>query len=231
VLVVKHNGALNLVTLRYRLKDVAIKARQGVVQSRQRGLPGRLVHHPGVGSRRVRRLKSSGWSRRPCLGAGCGDKRRRPAAHCGVHDLVEHREGGLGASGVRSLRDSVRLDPQGSREAGQPAREVRRHRHAAPGQQGKSIVYEQPKLSKPLPYKKSDQFKSFGYYTETDDVRGGMGLEERAEFQKFVDDGGTLMTFGIASTFPASSASPRVSIRRRCSRGSMDRARTCRARS
>ena len=45
--------------------------------------------------------------------------------------------------------------------------------------------------------------KRFGYYTETDDVRGGMGLEGAAEFQKFVDEGGWLMTFGIASTFPA----------------------------
>ena len=57
------------------------------------------------------------------------------------------------------------------------------------GTGGKSIVYELPKLSKPLPYKKSDQFKSFGNYTETDDVRGGMGLEGAAEFQKFVDEG------------------------------------------
>ena len=46
-------------------------------------------------------------------------------------------------------------------------------------QNGKSIVYEQPKLSKPLPYKKNDKFKSMGMYAETDDVRGGMGLDGR----------------------------------------------------
>ena len=40
-------------------------------------------------------------------------------------------------------------------------------------------------------------------YAETDDVRGGMGLEGAAEFQKFVEDGGVLMTFGVASYFPA----------------------------
>ena len=70
-------------------------------------------------------------------------------------------------------------------------------------QNGKSIVYEQPKLSKPLPYKKNDKFKSMGMYAETDDVRGGMGLAGAAEFQKFVDDGGVLMTMGVASSFPA----------------------------
>ena len=68
---------------------------------------------------------------------------------------------------------------------------------------GKAIVYEQPKLSKPLPYKKNDTFKSLGFYAETDDVRGGMGLEGAAEFQKFVEAGGVLLTFGVASYFPA----------------------------
>ncbi|MEQ1912000.1 MAG: hypothetical protein ABMA15_24480, partial [Vicinamibacterales bacterium] len=71
------------------------------------------------------------------------------------------------------------------------------------GNGGKGIVFEQPKLSKPLPYLKSEQFKSFGYYTETDDVRGGMGLEGALEFQKFVDAGGVLVTLGVASGFPA----------------------------
>ena len=70
-------------------------------------------------------------------------------------------------------------------------------------QNGKSVVYEQPKLSKPLPYRKSERFKSLGMYAETDDVRGGMGLEGVTEFQKFVDAGGTVMTFGVASYFPA----------------------------
>jgi hypothetical protein len=71
------------------------------------------------------------------------------------------------------------------------------------GNGGKSIVYEAPKLSKPLAYKKNDKFKSLGMYTETDDVRGGMGLEGAAEIARFVSQGGVLMTFGVASFFPA----------------------------
>jgi hypothetical protein len=70
-------------------------------------------------------------------------------------------------------------------------------------QNGKSVVYEQPKLSRPLPYKKSDEFKSLGMYAETNDVRGGMGLEGVTEFQKFLDAGGLVMTFGVSSYFPA----------------------------
>lgn len=71
------------------------------------------------------------------------------------------------------------------------------------GGSGKGIVFEQPKLSKPLPYRKSARFRSFGFYSETDDVRGGMGLEGAAELQRFVDEGGLLITMGIASSFPA----------------------------
>ncbi len=135
VLVVKHNGALNLVTLRYRLKDVAIKGAKASFKAGSEDYPGRLVHHPGVGSCASGDRKARAGRDGPCLGAGCGDKRRRSAAHRDLHDLVEHRESRLGAAGVRSLRDPLRSHPQGSREAGQPAREVRRHRHAAPGQQ------------------------------------------------------------------------------------------------
>src|SRR5262249_42281453 len=70
------------------------------------------------------------------------------------------------------------------------------------GASAKALVYEQPKASKPLPYKHSDRFKSLGMYGETEDVRGGMGLEGAAELQKFVDQGGVLMTFGTSSFFP-----------------------------
>ena len=52
------------------------------------------------------------------------------------------------------------------------------------GNGGKSIVYELPKLSKPLPYRKSEQFKSFGYLhrdrrcARRDGSRGRGGVPE-----------------------------------------------------
>jgi hypothetical protein len=73
--------------------------------------------------------------------------------------------------------------------------------HQTSGARG--IVYEAPKLSKPLPFRKNERFTSFGMYAETDDVRGGMGLAGAAEFAAFVEEGGVLMTFGVASYFPA----------------------------
>lgn len=78
------------------------------------------------------------------------------------------------------------------------------------GPTGKGLVYEQAPASKPLPYRKSDTFKSLGLYGETADVRGGMGLTGVAALQRFVEDGGLLLTLGVASYFPAEFGLTRV---------------------
>ena len=54
-----------------------------------------------------------------------------------------------------------------------------------------------------MPYKKSDDFKTLGMYGESDDISGGMGLEGVVELQKFVEQGGLMITLGTASSFPA----------------------------
>ena len=135
VTIVKHNGALNLITLRYRLKDVADEGREGRVQGRRRRVPGRLVrssNRPAIAC--ARKSRRSAWSRpRAASAPTVRDRRRRSAAHRDVHHVVEHGEGRLGPARVRSLGDSVRPDPQGSRAGRrEPAREVRRDRDAAP---------------------------------------------------------------------------------------------------
>jgi hypothetical protein len=52
----------------------------------------------------------------------------------------------------------------------------------------------------PLPYKKSAEFPSLGANDQSDDIRGGMGLEGLMELVKFVQQGGTLITEGSTST-------------------------------
>jgi hypothetical protein len=55
----------------------------------------------------------------------------------------------------------------------------------------------------PLPYKKTTQTPNLGYVDQSDDIRGGMGIEGLAELAKFVQDGGTLITEGsTAVIFP-----------------------------
>ena len=71
------------------------------------------------------------------------------------------------------------------------------------GGNAKRIVFDIEPKAKPLSYRKSERFKSFGMYGESDDITGGMGLSGAAEFQRFVEGGGVLITLGTASFFPA----------------------------
>ncbi|MEP6621647.1 MAG: M14 family zinc carboxypeptidase [bacterium] len=55
----------------------------------------------------------------------------------------------------------------------------------------------------PLPYKKTPTTQSLGYMDQSDDIRGGMGIEGLMNLYKFVQDGGTLITEGSTATiFP-----------------------------
>jgi hypothetical protein len=205
VTIVKHNGALNLITLRYRLKDIAMKGAKAPFKVGDVEFPaGSLIIESA--SDRVRKEVAS-------LGLVATAVASAPAAETVNVDLPRlamyttwantekvgwvrlafdrweipfdliHKDHVQAGANLRSKYDVIVMPHQTNN--------------------GKSIVYEQPKLSKPLPYKKNDQFKSLGFYAETDDVRGGMGLAGAAELQKFVEEGGVLVTMGVASYFPA----------------------------
>jgi Zinc carboxypeptidase len=71
------------------------------------------------------------------------------------------------------------------------------------GGSGKRLVFDIENRGQPIAYKKSEQFKNLGMYGESDDITGGMGTEGVSEFEKFVKGGGVLVTLGTASFFPA----------------------------
>ena len=212
---VKHNGSLNLITLRYRLKDLPIKA----LKSAMKVGPGTdkvgeypagslviAVSGPAQGERIRKEIESLGLVASSLTGPfSLGETVDVDLPRVAMYttwantekvgwvrlafdrfeipfDLI-HKDHVQTGANLRSKYDVIVMPHQ--------------------TQNGKSIVYEQPKLSKPLPYKKNDNFKSFGLYAQTDDVRGGMGLAGAAELQKFVDEGGVLLTLGVASAFPA----------------------------
>jgi len=74
-----------------------------------------------------------------------------------------------------------------------------------PNQAGtaKRLVFDIESRGQPIAYKKSGQFRNLGMYGESDDITGGMGLEGVAELDKFVKSGGVLVTLGVSSYFPA----------------------------
>ena len=71
------------------------------------------------------------------------------------------------------------------------------------GANGKRLVFDIENRGKPIPYKKDPKYPSLGSYGESDDITGGMGLSGVAEFDRFVRDGGLLVTLGTSSFFPA----------------------------
>jgi hypothetical protein len=71
------------------------------------------------------------------------------------------------------------------------------------GGSAKRVVFDIESRGTPIAYTKSETFKNLGMYGESDDITGGMGLEGVTEFDKFVKAGGVVVTLGTASYFPA----------------------------
>jgi hypothetical protein len=205
VTIVKHNGALNLITLRYRLKDVPMKAAKAAFKAGDVEYPAGSLIIESASDRVKKEVQSLGLAAAAAAAAPSTETVNVDVPRIAMYttwantekvgwvrlafdrweipyDLI-HKDHVQSGANLRAKYDVVVMPHQTAN--------------------GKSIVYEQPKLSKPLPYKKNDRFKSLGMYAETDDVRGGMGLAGAAEFQKFVEAGGVLVTMGVASAFPA----------------------------
>jgi hypothetical protein len=71
------------------------------------------------------------------------------------------------------------------------------------GGSGRRIVYDVEAGDKPIAYTRTERFKFLGAYGQSEDIRGGMGLEGVLELHKFVEEGGVLITLGGASFLPA----------------------------
>jgi hypothetical protein len=54
----------------------------------------------------------------------------------------------------------------------------------------------------PIPYRPANGPSGIGTIDTSDDITGGMGFEGLAELERFVDEGGTLITLGSASVLP-----------------------------
>lgn len=202
--IVAHNGALNLVTLRYRLKDLPVRAAHASFKVGDVEYPAGTFIINGHGDRVRKEVESLGLTATLVRSAPEVETVDVDLPRLAIYTTWSNTEK-VGWVRLAFDRWEIPYDlihkdhaKQGNLR-GQYDVIVMPHQ----GNSGKSIVYEQPKLSKPLAYRKHDTFTTFGMYTETDDVRGGMGLEGATEFAKFVQDGGVLLTFGVASFFPA----------------------------
>ena len=208
VFAIKHNGSLNLITLRYRLKDLSVKGAKASFKAGDAEFPAGsfLISATGNDAGRVRKeienlgLVAARLAAMPAVETVDVDLPRIAIYTTWTNtekvgwvrlafdrfeipfDLI-HKDHVQSGANLRAKYDVI-LVPHQTANA-------------------KSLVYEAPKLEKPLPYKRNEKFKSLGMYGETEDVRGGMGLDGASELAKFVEDGGLMLTFGVSSFFPA----------------------------
>jgi hypothetical protein len=205
VTAVRHNGSLNLITFRYRLNDVAVRAASAAFTAGDEEFPAGSFLIRGDADRVRTEVEMLGLEAVALASMPDVDTVDVDLPRLAIYTTWQNTEK-VGWVRLAFDRWEIPFDlihkDHVQRGANLRSKyDVIVMPHQTSG--GRGIVYEAPKLSKPLPYRKSDRFKSLGMYAETDDVRGGMGLAGAAEFAAFVEEGGVLMTFGVASFFPA----------------------------
>lgn len=203
VLAVAHQGAQSLVTFRWRMKDQEVQATEEAFDVGEQKLPAGTLLLPNTSQARtaVEELGLRGYAiaAMPAVAKHAVDLPRiavystwgstqqvgwvrHALDHFAIpYDLIfkdRARQGGL-----RAQYDVI-LVPSQSGSA-------------------KSLVFDLEPRQIPLAYQSGGTEKTFGMYGESSDITGGMGLEGALEFQRFVADGGTLITLGAATYFPA----------------------------
>jgi hypothetical protein len=206
VVAVLHNGSNHLITLRYRLKDVSFEAIEKPAKAGDTELPAgsflvenspRLRAEIGkLGLQAVALAKAPDVAKhsleipRVAMFSTWGSTQdvgwvRYAFDHFEIaYDLIYKER--IRKGNLRADYDVIVIPSQGRGGA-------------------KSLVFDvEPRPNgKALAYKKSSEYPSLGMYGETDDISGGMGLAGVAEIDKFVNQGGLLITLGASSFLPA----------------------------
>jgi hypothetical protein len=203
VTAILHNGSNNLITLRYRLHDLKFEAIEQpfkdlpagslLVASSPRvkaeveklGLQAvALAAAPDVKKHELdlpRVAMFSTWGATQDVGWV-----RYAFDHFEVkYDLIYKER--IRQGNLKAAYDVIVVPHQGGRGGG-----------------AKGLIFDvEGKPGKKFAYTQDPTYPSLGLYGESEDISGGMGLQGVAELDKFVNQGGVLITLGAASYLPA----------------------------
>jgi Zinc carboxypeptidase len=209
-IVVANHGANALATLRYRVKDVKVRAADTAFTVAQSSYPaGSLVIDTNQAGHDVRALVGEAVR---SLGLSAVSLAAMPDVQ--AHDVDLPRLAMYSTWGntqevgwVRHAFDQFEVPyeliyKERARRGGLRA-DYDVILIPSQGPTAKRLVYDIDMRGAPLPYAISPAFPSLGAYGESDDIRGGMGLEGVLELQRFLEAGGTIVTLGASSAFPA----------------------------
>ncbi len=199
------NGAVNMVTLRYRLKDIPVRIAEQSFKAGDQNIPaGSFIVAGNAYDKLKAAVEPLGLSAvalatvpkipmhdadlpRLAIYSTWGSTQdvgwvRYAFDHFEVpYDLIFKER--VKQGGLRSAYEVILIPNQ--------------------GRNAKGLVTDIEPKKQPLAYTKTDRFKYLGDYGSSPDISGGMGLQGALEIQKFVEQGGLLITLGVASDFPA----------------------------
>ena len=201
------HGSNNLVTLRYRIKDVPVRAPEQSFKSGDQEIPaGSFIIAADAMSKARPAIESLGLTAVPLTALPTAPMHNVDLPRLAVYSTWGSTQE---VGWVRYAFDHYEIPydlifkervRQGNLRGSYDVIVVPNQ-----GRGAKGLVYDiEPRPGKPpLAYTKTDQFKNLGEYGSSEDIAGGMGLEGVVEFRKFVEAGGVMVTLGTASAFPA----------------------------
>ncbi|MGE5358948.1 MAG: hypothetical protein ACM3NQ_07990, partial [Bacteroidales bacterium] len=209
VVAVAHRGSANMITLRYRLRDLDVQAAEREFDNPAGGarLPAGTFLVPVADATALARVRAAVED----LGLEAHGLDTMPDVRAHNLDLpriaVYSTWGSTQSVGwVRYAFDrfAVPYDLIYKERVRQGNLRGQYDVVVVPEQAGsaKRLVFDIEPKAQQLAYKRTDRFRNLGMYGESDDIAGGMGLAGVAEFEKFVADGGLLITLGSSSFFP-----------------------------
>ena len=205
VYAVAHLGSTNMITLRYRLRNLEMKAAEAPFQAGDTELPAGsfLIPASGAGSRIEAAVEELGLT-----AVGLESDPEVPTHELDLPRIAMYSTWGSTqeVGWVRYAFD--RFEIPYDLIFKERVREGRLRRDydviviPSQGRSGKSIVYDIEPRDEPVAYTRTDEYRNLGMYGSSEDITGGMGLEGVLELQRFVEGGGLLITLGSATTLP-----------------------------
>jgi hypothetical protein len=205
---IAHHGSNNMITLRYRLKELKVQAVEQSFKLGEAEFPAGTLIVPGSQAGVSERVKAAVEP----LGLNAVALPSLPSVPMHEVDLprlaVYSTWGSTQEVGwVRHAFDKFEVTydlifkervKQGNLRAAYDVIIIPNQGRGS----SKGLVFDIEPKSKPLAYTKTERFKFLGWYGQSEEITGGMGLIGAAELQKFVEEGGLLVTLGAASFFP-----------------------------
>jgi hypothetical protein len=205
VYAVAHLGSTNMITLRYRLKDLPVKAAEAAFKAGDSEMSAGsfLISADGAADRIQAAVRELGLT-----AVGLSSMPEVATHELDVPRIAMYSTWGStqDVGWVRYAFDRFEIPYDLIYKERVRAGELRRDYDVivvpSQGGSGKSLVYDLAPQDRPVAYTKTPEYQNLGMYGSSEDITGGMGLEGVLELQKFLAAGGVITTLGNATTLP-----------------------------